>query len=605
MAVLIITMLSISPFAMGSDYLSPLALVADSASNKIYIAEYTARQIAVFDTATETIVQEISLPDKPGGLVLSADGKQLYVTTAISKGQLHIVNLETGKIKQSISVGHSPVAVVLSPDNKLLYICNQFENCVSVINLESRQQVAKISVLREPIAATITPDSRYLFVANLLPAGAADGGYAASAVSVIDTNTQKVTCNIRLPNGSTGLRGICVSPDGNYVYVTHILARYQLPTTQLERGWINTNALSVIDVKKLSLLNTVLLDDVDLGAANPWAVSCNADGKYICVTHSGTHEVSIIDRAGLHDKLRRAALGEKASEVTSSAADVPNDLAFLVGLRRRIKLNGNSPRGLVIVGNTVYVTEYFTDSISIVDIESSSISDARSVVLQTQTNLNKIRQGEMLFYDARLCFQQWQSCASCHPGQGRVDGLNWDLLNDGIGNPKNTKSMLLAHETPPSMVTGIRDNAGIAVRSGIRRILFTERPEEEAQAIDAYLKSLKPLPSPYLEDGELSSAAQRGKAIFKKTNCLSCHQTPLYTDLQKYDVGIGKGLDQQQLFDTPSLIEVWRTAPYLYDGRAATIYEVLTKYNQNDTHGTTSNLNKQELNDLVEFVLSL
>ena len=52
-----------------------------------------------------------------------------------------------------------------------------------------------------------------------------------------------------------------ISPDGKYVYATHILARYQMPTTQLERGWMNTNALSIIDVEARKLLNTVLLDD--------------------------------------------------------------------------------------------------------------------------------------------------------------------------------------------------------------------------------------------------------------------------------------------------------------------------------------------------------
>ena len=50
--------------------------------------------------------------------------------------------------------------------------------------------------------------------------------------------------------------------------MAHILSRYQMPTTQLERGWMNTNAMSVIDVAAKKLLNTVLLDDIDLGAAD-------------------------------------------------------------------------------------------------------------------------------------------------------------------------------------------------------------------------------------------------------------------------------------------------------------------------------------------------
>ncbi len=40
------------------------------------------------------------------------------------------------------------------------------------------------------------------------------------------------------------------------------------------------------------------------------------------------------------------------------------------------------------------------------------------------------RKGEFYFHDAGICYQGWQSCASCHPGEGRSDALNWDLLND-------------------------------------------------------------------------------------------------------------------------------------------------------------------------------
>ena len=58
-------------------------------------------------------------------------------------------------------------------------------------------------------------------------------------------------------------------------------------------------------------------------------------------------------------------------------------------------------------------------------------------------------------------------------------------------------------------------------------------------------------------------------------------------------------------FDTPTLIEAWRTAPYLHDGSAATMRDVLTEANQGDRHGKTSHLNADQLNDLVEYLLSL
>ena len=177
----------------------------------------------------------------------------------------------------------------------------------------------------------------------------------------------------------------------------------------------------------------------------------------------------------------------------------------------------------------------------------------------------------MLFDDATICYQSWQSCASCHP-DARADALNWDLMNDGIGNPKNSKSMLLAHVTPPAMSKGVRETAEQAVRSGITHILFSHRPEEEALAIDAYLKSLTPVPSPYLVDGQLSPAAQRGQLLFEsaRINCRRCHPAPLYTDLKTHSIGKPQSSRFDNQFDTPTLVEVWRTAPYLHDGRYRT-----------------------------------
>ena len=218
------------------------------------------------------------------------------------------------------------------------------------------------------------------------------------------------------------------------------------------------------------------------------------------------------------------------------------------------------------------------------------------------------RKGEFYFHDATICFQGWQSCSTCHPGQARTDGLNWDLLNDGIGNPKNTKSLLLAHKTPPAMSMGVRETAEMAVRAGLQHILFTVQPEEVALAIDEYLKSLRPVPSPLLVNGHLSDSARRGEKLFqdRQVGCAACHPPGLFTDLRTYDVGTRGRFDQPtDRFDTPTLVEIWRTAPYLHDGSAATMLDVLTTCNPCDKHGQTSHLTPQQLDDLVAYLLSL
>ncbi|MFA5190999.1 MAG: c-type cytochrome [Verrucomicrobiia bacterium] len=596
-----------------SGWLSPTALVATADGKTMFIAYATANQVAVFDVASAKVSKTVEMPASPLGLALSADGKQLFVTCAAPSSSVCIVDTGSNKIVTTIPTGHTTMGPALSPDGKTLYVCNRFNNCVAAIDLAQRKEVKRVAVPREPVAVAVTPDGKQLLVANHLHTGRADADVVAAVVTIIDTASGRAIKDIALPNGSGLLRDVRVSPDGKYACVTHVLARFHLPTTQLERGWMNTNAMSIIDLTKCALFNTVLLDNVDSGAANPWAAAWSADGKQICVTHAGTHEVSVIDAPALLEKLAKmpAAIDPNAkidyNAASRVAADVPNDLSFLVGVRNRIKLPDNGPRAIALIGKKIYTANYFSDSLSVIDQAAPNVT-ASSIPLGSKRTMTAVRKGELLWNDATMCFQGWQSCASCHSSDARVDGLNWDLLNDGIGNPKNSKTMLLSHKTPPAMSMGVRDTAETAVRSGIKNILFAVRPEEDAVAIDQYLKSLQPIPSPYLEKGKLSAAAQRGKKIFsdKAVGCAVCHSSSVYTNLKSSDVGTRGQFDKpDEIFDTPSLIEEWRTGPYLHDGSAVTMRDVLTTRNPNDKHGKTKHLSPQQIDDLAAYLLSL
>jgi len=583
---------------------SPLAVVADGKGQTLFVSDATAKRVVIFDTATGTVAGTVALPQMPAGVALAPNGDRLYVAGAEPQGRVHVVDVPQRKRINSFPVGHTPTALAVTPDGAKLYVCNRFNNDVGVHELPTGRELARIPVLREPVALVITPDGKTVLVANLLPTGAATSNHVAAAVSVIDADTNKVAAHLALPDGSTALRGIAVSPDGKWAYVTHILAHYQLPTTQLERGWMCAAGLTIIDIAARKVVNTVLLDEAEMGAANPWGVACSADGQYLGVTHAGAHELSIIDRPALHERLAKAATGVNVTEVTGYDNDVSSDLTFLVGIRRRVQLPGRGPRGVALAGGRAYAAEYFSGTLAQVDLSPAAHARPRAFSLSRPPALTPVRRGELIFHDAERCFQKWQSCSSCHP-DARVDGLNWDLLNDGLGNPKNVKSMLFAHRTPPAMSLGVRERVESAVRAGFQFIQFALPTEEECRAVDAYLKSLRPVPSPHLVGGKLSPAARRGEALFVKARCHSCHSGAYYTDLRSYDVGTGDGLDQGRPFDTPTLIECWRTAPYLHDGRAATLREVLTTFNPQDRHGNTSGLSPEELADLVAYLLSL
>ena len=74
---------------------------------------------------------------------------------------------------------------------------------------------------------------------------------------------------------------------------------------------------------------------------------------------------------------------------------------------------------------------------------------------------------------------------------------------------------------------------------------------------------------------------------------------------QSYDVGSKSGNDKRSVFDTPTLIECWRTAPYMHDGQFPDMKSLLTNGKHDVKKGAVDKLSEEQLNDLIEFVLSL
>ncbi len=500
-----------------------------------------------------------------------------------------VLDLQGGEVQARIAGPNGICAPLV--DGRRLYVCDRFGNSVLCYNISSGECIGKVPCMREPIAQAAS--NRQLIVANLLPKLPATQVTNACAITVIDMDRLSVTTNIFLPTGGVLPRGVATL--GGHAFVVHQQARFAVPALQVSQGWMQSAALTVIDLSSLSCSGTVLLDEPRRGAGNPWDVKVAGGGQQLVITHAGTHELSVIDLPALLDRLQSAG----------GTGGVIEDLSFLSGIRQRIELAGKGPRSLCVVGTTAYVAEFFSDSVAVVDLESRRQVD--EIKLRDRHSKTRVEAGEEIFHDASVSYEGWQSCASCHP-DGRADALNWDLLNDGIGNPKNTKSLLLCVETPPAMSLGIRANAEVAIGAGFRHILFTLPGQEDIDAVQAYLDSLQPRPSPFLVGGELSASATEGKRLFHSENvgCAECHSGKLLTDLRKWDVGTAnKDDDDKRLFDTPTLVECWRTAPYLHDGSTLTVLEVLTEANSKDQHGHTSHLTSEELHALADYVLSL
>lgn len=383
-----------------------------------------------------------------------------------------------------------------------------------------------------------------------------------------------------------------MTPDGQTVYVSHIIGRYTYPVTQMDRGWINTNAISMIDTVTQSVICSCLLDEVDHGAANPWGMTVSSDSKYLCVALGGTNEVMILSREKMTAEIDRVYFKQEDRKV-ETIADVPNSLTFLDGCRKRVTV-GVGVRSLVEKDGVLYCGLYFDGAVAAVNLSDRSVA---TYPIAEQPEASPVRTGQLLWFDATQCYQNWQSCSSCHP-DGSTDGIVWDFTGNGWGNAFNSKSPIMAYRTPPVTFNGGVVNAEeeivLSVLGDLYNASFTD---EQHQALDAYLMSILPTVSPALNtDGTLTESATAGKALFE-ANCASCHPAPFYTDMKLHNVGTDLSGGVYGKFDTPSLLEAWRTGPYMHDGSLNTLEEVVKHF--------AEDLSDTEVTQLADYVRSL
>ena len=616
--------------ASPSQYHSPQEVVFSPDGGLLAVTDRTNHALVVIDVAAAQVRRTAALSGPTAGVVWNPDGQSVFVTE-YGAGSVAEVKVADGSVLRRMVVDRHPQGLALAAQRGRMVVANSTTNRVTILDLATGQPLAQIAVPREPYFVAVTPDESLALVTNLLPAGRANEAGYGSVVSLIDLAESQHAGDIALPPGSSTVRQVCVAPDGRWAYVVHCVGRTSVPSTQLERGWVNTNACSILDLQSRQLYATVLLDQVMLGAADPWGVAVAADSGALWVSLSGVHQLARIDLVRLHAWLAgglpddhwlaqpvRDTYGDRSAWLRikqdgSARRELVNDLGALsqAELIERRPSGGQGPRGISLSpdGRWLAVAHAFSGDVALWDASSSKNEKdpVARIALGEPTEPDLVRRGEMLFHDATYAFQSWLSCATCHPNEARVDAMNWDLLNDGIGNPKNNRSLLLSDRTPPMMSLGIRETMEEAILKGVYFLRRQPKPEE-TQALAAYLRSLTPLPSPHLQaDGSLTAEAAHGRELFfsEQTGCASCHNPPLYTSLQTHDVGTRGPLDQTSAFDTPTLIEVYRTAPYLHDGSAATLHEVLTTHNRDDCHGQTSQLTPQELADLEAFLLSL
>lgn len=250
-----------------------------------------------------------------------------------------------------------------------------------------------------------------------------------------------------------------------------------------------------------------------------------------------------------------------------------------------------------------------------------------------------ILQGKRIFHNStqsHLSREGYMSCASCH-SDGSHDGRIWDLSNLGEGlrntidlrGKSGMKHGLLHWTGNFDEVQDFNDQI-VNLNGGTGFLFDAVKPSNmhlfpskaginiELDNLAKYVSSLDKYPrSPYKKpNGTYTSEAIEGKKHFINLQCNTCHVGSTYTDSMsgvRHDIGtksqssgnrLGEGLDG---FDTPSLISLWQSAPYLHDGSAKTLNDVFQagKGEPAKAHNIFNQLNKVEKNELLAFLQQL
>ena len=296
--------------------------------------------------------------------------------------------------------------------------------------------------------------------------------------------------------------------------------------------------------------------------------------------------------------------------------------------------------------------------------ELLGLEDANTFVpKENPLTAKKVELGRFLFFDKRMSKNNTIACASCHiPSIAFTDG---QPVSTGIHRSQGGRSApasinrvftkaqfwdgraaTLEDQSIGPFVNPVEhgfDNYDEMVKKlkgidGYRR-LFKDAfgsditSESVGKAIASFQRTILSGNSPVDrfdvggDQQALAEDAQRGLTLFRgKARCTRCHSGFNFSDEKFHNIGIGwdtntvdlgrfmetKNPEDIGAFKTPTLREISRTAPYMHDGRFATLDDVVNFYNQGgiknphlDNTIIPLELTTEEKRDLVAFLSGL
>jgi DNA-binding beta-propeller fold protein YncE/cytochrome c peroxidase len=597
------------------------SVVFDSGRNRLWNVNQDHGSVSVVDATSLTRIAEHAVGSTPRMLARAPDGS-IWVTLQGSS-ELVVLNPDDGVELARVSLPYAsqPHAIAFGPSGKAyvsLYATGELlEVDAATLRIERRVLLGPT-----PAAVSVAADGR-IFVTRYISPESHGEVWVVLPDSFALVNTIVLELD-QGPDSESAGRGVpnyvssfTISPDGTQAWVT---AKKDNVVRGPQRDGLPMNpdnfVRAIVCVIDMSTEAELLAKRIDIdNRALPAAVAFSPVGDLAYVLLQGSNWLGIFD--------------------AYSAADLSG-----------IKDIGKAPDGLVFdAQGKLFVNSFLSRELIAYDLAASLASRdhqappplARIPSVEHEPLSSQLLLGKQVFYDAadqRMSDIGYMSCAACHIG-GQGDGRVWDFTDRGEGL-RNTKPLLGAFapgqgrlhwsanfDEVQDFERDIRESLGGTGFMSEADWLSREHDtfgtpaagtSPELDALATYLSSLQTVaPSPLRNpDGSFTAAARRGRKIFEGAGCPMCHAAPTFSNSESgklFDVGTLLPTSGHRLggdlsgLDTPTLRGVWQSAPYLHDGRAATLRDVFAI--TGDQMGVTSDLSEQALDDLVRYLQEL
>lgn len=541
------------------------------------VTEHDEGTVAIIDAESRSVLARVPTGgERPAGLAVTPDGQRLLVCNSYG-GSLALISLTGRRRQKLLPLPGMPWGVAIHPDGGRAYVTVSQLDEVAVVDLKSFEVTGAIPVGRRPRSLALTPDGATLVVVAM----------QGASMSIIDTTDQREAA--RVPLKGPNARGIAIPADAVDAYTTVMPAFNGKVTNESRQIWHN-----LVQACKLDGSSSAPAEDQWLDFARvPGTIDVigSPDGQDIEVDAEGAHAwISV----GGRDVVTRITVRDRRRNAVWPISQIETPV-------------GANPRGLALRPRKgeLWVANHLGNSLSVIDPAECRVT--ATVGLGPASRKDPSIAGRYLFNNAGMTAFQRFTCNSCHP-DGASDGLTWRFIHvpDQL-RERNTRDLRAdVASTSPFRWSGHEKTLDEFVRSEVTGLLFGPEPgEERTRLLQEAVASFRLPPNPFrTRDGSLTPAATRGRSLFEgRAGCVSCHAGPLRggTGLRA-DVGTFPG---GLKLDVPHLTGAYDSAPYLHDGSAATLRDVLTSRNRARRHGFAHQLTDEEREDLVRYIREL